>query len=106
MDPQPPAPQPRLPPDNVRQKDLTAEQRRNIVTRLLWELKDGHWNRKFAHGVLTALAEEFHVSHFTIRRVWKRAIQNFEGPTIRQLLCSLPRKPKNSGRKKSGIGMR
>ena len=99
MDPQPPEPQPRRPPDHVRQKNLTAEQRRNIVTRLLWELKDGHRNGKFARGVLTALAEEFHVSYWTIRRVWKRAIQNFEDPTIRQLRSS-PRKPKNSGRKK------
>ena len=94
MDPQPPEPQPRRPPDHVRRKDLTAEQRRNIVTCLLWELKDGHRNGKFARGV----AEEFHESYWTIRRVWKHAIKNFEDPTIRQL-CLSPRKPKNSGRK-------
>ena len=99
MDDQPPNPQQRLPPEHIQRKELTAEQRRNIVTRLLWELKDGHRNGKFGRGVLTAVADEFHVSHFTIRRVWKRAVQNFEDPTIRQLRAS-PRKSKTSGRKK------
>ena len=105
MDDQPPDPQQQLPPEHIRRKELTSEQRRNIVTRLLWELKDGHRNGKFGRGVLTAIADEFHVTHFTIRRVWKRAIQNFEDPTIRQLRAS-PRKSKTCGRKKNGTEMR
>jgi len=83
MDEQPPYPQQRLPPEHIQRKERTSEQRQNIVTRLLWELKDGYWNGKFGRGVLTAIADEFHVSHFTIRRVWKRAFHNFEDPTIR-----------------------
>ena len=96
---------PRPLPREVKRKELTGKERQNVVTRLLWELKDGHRNAKFAPGVLTAVAEEFHVSHHTIRRVWKRAVQNFEDPNVRQLRAS-PLKARNCGRKKSGTGMR
>ena len=90
---------PRPLPREVKRKELTGKERQNVVTRLLWELKDGHRNAKFAPGVLTAVAEEFHVSHHTIRRVWKRAVQNFEDPNVRQLRAS-PLKARNCGRKK------
>ena len=47
-------------------KDLTVSQRRDVISHLLWELKDKGPTMKFPKGVLTAVALEFCVSHFTM----------------------------------------
>ncbi len=97
MDPAAPEP-PQEPPRRwMKGKELTAQQRRDVVARLLWELKDNGENTKFPRGVLTAVAGDFHVSHNTIRRIWARALQNFRDPTINQFRAS-PLKKNNCGR--------
>ena len=98
MDLPPPDPQPRPVVVARKRKELAGKERQYIVTRLLWELKEGDHNAKFGRGVLTAVAEEFNVTDHSIRRVWKRAVQSFENPAVRQLRAS-PRKKKNCGRK-------
>ena len=78
-------------------KDLTAQQQQDVVARLLWdELNGNHETPKFCNGVLTVVATEFHVTHFTIRQVWACALQNYKDPTINQF-CSKPRKKGNCG---------
>jgi hypothetical protein len=83
MDPPGPNPQPRR-----TKKEFTGEQRKQIVSRLLWELQENSVDGKFARGILTAVGNEFHVCNKTIRRVWACAIQNFENPDIRRFRSS------------------
>lgn len=65
-----PDPQPKLVCREGKRKELSAVERQNIVTCLLWELKESGINAKFAgRGVLMAVAQEFHVTHHTLRRV-------------------------------------
>ena len=78
-------------------KYLTGRQRRDVVARLLWELKDHGPTTKFPRGVVTAVTLEFRVSHDTIRRVWKRAVENFNDPDVKQF-CASPQKINNCGR--------
>ena len=74
MDPDQVNPPPEFVAVQTKGKDLTVRQRRDVVARLLWELKDHGPTTKFPRGVVTAVALEFRVSHDTIRRVWKRAV--------------------------------
>ena len=46
---------------------------------------------KFPKGVVTAMASEFCVSHDIIRRKWKRAVENFNDPGVKQF-CASPQK--------------
>ena len=52
---------------------------------------------QFSKGILTAVASEFRVSHDTIRRAWKRAVENFNDPDVKQFRAS-PQKINNCGR--------
>jgi hypothetical protein len=88
MDPPAPNPTQESPPPWTKGKESTAQQQRYVVARLLWELKDNGPNAKFHKGVLTAVAVEFHVTHFTIRRVWAFALQNVNYPMIKQFHSS------------------
>ena len=47
---------------------------------------------KFPREVVTAMASEFCVSHDIIRRIWKRAVENFNDPDVKQFCAS----PQNS----------
>jgi hypothetical protein len=96
MDPPEPEPQPRPVQEQRRKKELTRDQRTQIVSRLLFELQHHGADGNFARGTLTAVAIEFHVCEKTIRNVWKRAVQNFQDPDIRQFRAS-PKK-RNCGR--------
>ena len=78
-------------------KDLTVHQSQDLVSRLLWEFKDHGPTMKFQRRVLTAVASEFRVSHDTNSRVWKRAVENFNDPDVKQFLAS-PQKINNCGR--------
>jgi hypothetical protein len=98
MNPPDPEPQPRLVPERRTKKVLTREQRQQIVSRLLWELNENGNDGKFARGTIPAVAAEFHMCPKTIRRIWARAVQNFEDPDVRQFSAS-PQK-KNFGRHK------
>ena len=97
MDPDQVNPQPEFVRVRIKGKDLTVRQRRDVVSRLLWELKDHGPTMKFPKGVVTAVASEFRVSHDTIRRVWKRAVENFNDPDVKQF-CASPQKINNCGR--------
>jgi hypothetical protein len=96
----PPDPEPPLSPAEEKRtkKELTGKAREQIVSRLLFELKENGVDGKFLRGTQSAVALDFHVSQRTIRRVWARALQNFENPNIRQYRSS-PQK-KNCGRPK------
>ena len=99
MNPPDPEPQPRLVPERRTKKELTREQRQQIVSRLLWELNEKGNDGKFARGTIPAVAAEFHVCPKTIRRIWARAVQNFEDPDVRQFSAS-PEKKKCGRHKK------
>jgi hypothetical protein len=96
MDTPDPEPQPRPVPVGRRKKELTRDERAQIVSRLLFDWKTHGVDGKFARGTITAIAIEFHVCSKTIRRVWKRAVQNFRDPDIQQF-CASPQK-RNCGR--------
>jgi hypothetical protein len=98
----PPDPEPSLSP--VQQKktkrELTGEERQQIVLRLLFEMQhSGIDGSKFLRGTLTVVAGDFHVTRRTIRRIWARAQEIFENPDIRQF-CAIRRKKKKCGRHK------
>ena len=97
MDPDQVNPQPEFVRVRIKGKDLTVRQRRDVVSRLLWELKDHGPTMKFPKGVVTAVASEFRVSHDTIRGIWKRAVENFNDPDVKQFRAS-PQKINNCGR--------
>ena len=98
MDPIAPEPPPRPHLQGQLRKNLTSEQTREIVSTLLWELKDSTIEGKFRRGVVSAVANTFHVHETTIRRIWARALANFHDPNIRAFRAS-PQK-KKCGRKK------
>ena len=72
-------------------KYLIVRQRRDVVSRLLWEVKDHGPTMKFPRGVVTKMASEFRVSHDIIRRIWKRAVENFNNPDVKQFCASPPK---------------
>ena len=65
-------------------RELTDSQRDRIVSRLLWELQSHGQNGRFARGTVTVVANEFYVCSKTIRRVWARALENFQNPEVWQ----------------------
>ena len=80
-----------------RKRELTSDDRRRIVSTLVLSVQEGN-PKKLRRGVLSAVAESYQVNPQTIRRVWARAIQNFEDPHVRAFRSS-PQKNK-CGRKK------
>jgi hypothetical protein len=59
MDPPDPEPQPRPVPEGRRKKELTRDQRTQIVSRLLFELQTHGVDGKFARGTITAVRSSF-----------------------------------------------
>ena len=105
MDPDQVNPQPEFVGVRSKGKDLTVRQRRDVLSRLLWEVKDHGPTMKFPRGVLTTVASEFRVSHNTIRRVWKCAVENLNDLDVKQF-CASPQKTTIADVLKSGIVMR
>ncbi len=88
------------PPQQERMKrELTTDERKHIVSRLLTEDQQGGDVGKFPRGIITAVAADFHVCSKTITNIWTRAQENYDDPTVRQYQAS-PRKKRNCGRKK------
>ena len=84
MDPLAPEPPARPHLQGQLRKNLSSEQTREIVSRLLWELKDSSVEGKFWRGVVSTIANTFHGVHeTTIRRIWTRALANFHDPNVR-----------------------
>jgi hypothetical protein len=99
MDPIPPDPQQAPPRQRGVNKDLTGDERKQMVSRMLSLARHGDDGVKFPRGTITAIASEFHVCTQTLRRVWARARENYSDPTVRQYQAS-PRKKGRCGRKK------
>jgi hypothetical protein len=99
MDPPAPEPQLRRLPLERHRPHLTACERKQIVSTLLFEAKDGNLLGKLRHGAITAVANTYNVHHQTIKKIWERARENFQNPDVRAFRAS-PKKKHNSGRKK------
>ena len=96
-----PDPQQQPVPQEQGRRELTALQTRQIVCELLRSLEDPNDLKKLRRGAITDIARRFHVHHRTIRRVWARAVENYENPHVRTLRAS-PRKNK-AGRRRQWI---
>ena len=88
MDPDQVNPQPEFVGVRIKGKDWIGRQRQDAISFLLWEVKDHGPTMKFQKGVLTTVASEFCVSHNTIRRIWKRAVESFNDPDVKQFRAS------------------
>jgi hypothetical protein len=99
MDPDPPDPQIAPHPELGRNRNLTGDERRQLISRLLTVGQSDAQGIKFPRGTITAVAAEFHVSTDTLRRVWARAQANYADPTVRQYQGS-PKRKGRCGRKK------
>ena len=102
----PPDPEPPLTPvpNKKTKKELTGDERQQIVSRLLFELHVRGVDRKFSRGRLKLVAGDYHVCPQTIKRVWERAGQNFR---TQKFVSFVPVPGKRSvGDTESGILMR
>ena len=72
-------------------EELTRTERQMIISRLLWTLKERDGIMCLKEEIAVLLMEELHVSRWTLRRIWNRALENsnnFEGSDP-QFLTSL-----------------
>ena len=90
-----PDPNPAIEPLPVREKkrDLTSQERRNIVSTLLLSVKPGDPEMNFSRGVIKSCADAYDVNSLTIRKAWQRALANYRNPII-QAFISSPQKRK------------
>jgi hypothetical protein len=63
-------------------KELTADQRKQIVSQLLLLVKVGEPEQKLMRGALTDVAKNFDVTARMVGKIWKRAPQSFADPAI------------------------
>ena len=99
MDPPDPDPSLTPVPQKKAKRELTGEERQQIVSRLLFEMQNSSVDGKFLRDTLTVVAGEFHVTLRTMSRVWAHAQENFQNPDILQFRSS-PRKKKCGRHKK------
>jgi hypothetical protein len=78
-------------------KELTADQRKQIVSQLLLLIKEGDPEQNLMRGALKEVANNFNVNPQTVKRIWERGHQSFADPTIAAFRAS-PLK-NNCGRK-------
>jgi hypothetical protein len=78
-------------------KELTADQRKQIVSQLLLLVKEGDPEQKLMHGALTDMAANFNVTARTVGKVGKRVRHSFTDPAIAAFRASPLHK--NCGRK-------
>ena len=102
MDPDAPDPQQAPPPVIVIKKNVTSDERKQIVPKMLTLGQSDGDRMKFPHGTMKAVAAEFHVHPRTLKRVWARAQSNYINPMVRQYEAS-PKRKGRCGRKKNGI---
>ena len=88
--------------EGMRKPNLTSQQRRDIVQALLLMVVPGDVELKLMLGAIKSVSETFHVDRKTIRRIWQRALANFNNPDIKSLISS-PKKKGNSGRPQQWI---
>jgi hypothetical protein len=94
MDAPDPHPTVAPPPENSKKRNLSSEERRDIVSTLLLTVKPGDPEMKLARGAIKSCADAYGVDHSTIRKVWQRALANYLNPDIRAFRSSPQRKGK------------
>ena len=75
-------------------KELTRTERQMIISWLLWTLKERDGIMCLKEEIAVPLIEEFHVSHWTLRRIWNHSLENsnnFEGSDPQFLTLLLKR---------------
>ena len=70
------------PPLYLRKRNLTCEERRFIVSRLLLSVKPDSPDFKLGRRIITSKASCYHVSRITIKKVWQCALADFRNPAI------------------------
>jgi hypothetical protein len=91
-------PPPEGPANNKKRKDLTHEQRREIVRHLLLEVKEGAENFELRRGAQKDVAGRFGVVPTTVMRIWDRArlslgddaLGDFQASPLRKGRCGRP----------------
>ena len=69
-------------PLDMRKQNLTWEERRSIITRLLVSVKPDGPDFKLGHRIITSTASYYHVSRITIKKVRQCALAKFRNPAI------------------------
>ena len=82
MDAPDPHPTVAPPPENSKKRNLSSEERRDIVSTLLLTVKPGDPEMKLARGAIKSCADAYGVDRSTIRKVWQRALANYLNPDI------------------------
>ena len=85
MNPVAPDPRLELVPQKKVGKELTGTERQMIISRLLWTLKERDGIMCLKEEIAVPLMEEFHVSRWTFRRIWNRALENSNNLRVRVL---------------------
>jgi hypothetical protein len=57
------------------EKELKADQPKQIVSKLLLLVKEGELEQKMVRGALTEVAKNFNVTAQMVRKIWKRVRQ-------------------------------
>jgi hypothetical protein len=83
MGPLAPAPLPRANLQGQLRKNLSSEQTRAIVSSLLWEFKDSTIERNFRRGVVSAVANAFHMHETAMSKICARALANLQDSNVR-----------------------
>ena len=63
-------------------KEFTQAQRQIIVARRLWSLKSRDGNVCLSRKIAVPVMEEFRVSHWTLKRISIRDLENFNNPML------------------------
>ena len=77
-----------------KRSDLTLQERKRIITRLIDARVGGEGARRLARGALTSAAKIFGTEISTISRIWNRANENRNDPSIETYSAS----PKRIGK--------
>ena len=81
MDPDAPDPQQEAPPPViVIEKNVTMDERKQIVSKVLKLGQSDGDRMEFRRGTIKSVATEFHVHPRTLRRVWACAQSNYNDP--------------------------
>ena len=83
-----------MPPNNRKKKDLTSDQRKQIISELLLSAEMVGNEIKLTRGALAATAKNFDRDITTISRIWKTAKENKQNPVINAFRATPQKKGK------------
>ena len=63
-------------------RELLCKEREKIVSCLLWKRQNHDTDGKFPRGTLTVVGNHVGACNKKIRRVWARALENFQDPSV------------------------